>query len=94
MQIGAVPVFENIDQKQFKEEFYEPQKPVVMKGLSKEWPAYTKWNWDYIKRLVGDQKVALYNNIKSDAYTPINAADDYKTFGGYSCLISSITLPN
>jgi hypothetical protein len=87
MQLGPIPVFENIDPKQFKDEFYATQKPVVMKGLAKEWPAYTRWNWEYFKRLVGDQKVGLYNNIKSDPYTPINTADDYKTFGEYIDMI-------
>src|SRR5678809_727616 len=33
-------------------------------------------------------KRQLYNNVKSDAYTPINTADDYKTFGEYIDMIS------
>jgi hypothetical protein len=88
MQLGAVPTFEKIDPQRFKNEFYWPQKPVVLKNLAKEWPAYQKWNWDYFKKLVGDKRVGLYNNVKSDAYTPINTADDYKTFGEYINMIS------
>ena len=88
MQLQAVPVVERIDPKVFREEFYQPQKPLVIKSLAKEWPAYSKWTWEYFKQLVGDQRVALYNNIKSDAYTPINTADDYKTFGEYIDMIS------
>ncbi|MGZ3937536.1 MAG: cupin-like domain-containing protein, partial [Flavisolibacter sp.] len=87
MQLQAVPVFEKMDPKQFRNEFYEPQKPVVMKDLARQWSAYTRWNWDYFKELVGDQRVALYNNVKSDAYTPINTADDYKSFGEYVDMI-------
>src|SRR5690242_16420552 len=89
MQLKAVPVVDHIDQDQFQKHFYSPQKPVIIKNLAKGWPAYTKWNWDYFKKLVGHQKVALYNNIKSDAYTPINTADDYKTFGEYIDMIRS-----
>jgi hypothetical protein len=37
--------------------------------------------------VVGNVKVGLYNNIKSDAYTPINTADDYKSFGEYIDMI-------
>ena len=88
MQLQAVPTFETIDPQVFKVQFYDRQKPVVIKDVVKEWPAYTKWNWDYFKKLVGNQRVALYNNIKSDAYTPINTADDYKTFGEYIDMIS------
>lgn len=57
--------------------------------MAKAWPAYTKWNWNHFKALVGDRRVGLYNNIKSDAYTPINTADDYKTFGEYIDMISA-----
>ena len=88
MQLRPVATYDTIEPAMFKKEFYEPAIPVVIKNLSKEWPAYTKWNWGYFKQLVGDKKVPLYNNVKSDAYTPINKADDYKTFGEYIDMIS------
>ena len=88
MQLQAVPTFDEIDPQVFQKQFYELQKPVVIKNLAKQWPAYSKWNWKYFKDLVGSQRVGLYNNIKSDAYTPINTADDYKTFGEYIDMIS------
>jgi hypothetical protein len=87
MLLEAIPTFETIPPKVFKDEFYKLQKPVIIKDVAKTWPAYEKWNWNYFKDLVGSQKVGLYNNIKSDAYTPINTADDYKTFGEYIDMI-------
>ena len=45
MQLQAIPVVESIEPLQFKDEFYTPQKPVVIKDLSRQWPAYTKSNW-------------------------------------------------
>ncbi|GAC1492080.1 MAG: hypothetical protein NVS1B13_22290 [Flavisolibacter sp.] len=89
MLLEGIPIFETIEPQVFKDEFYRLQKPVIVKGLSRNWPAYEKWDWDYFKKLVGSQKVGLYNNIKSDAYTPINTADDYKTFGEYIDMIRS-----
>lgn len=88
MQLKPVAIFDTIEPEVFKKEFYEPGIPVVIKNLSHGWPAYTKWNWDYFKKLVGKKRVPLYNNVKSDAYTPINKADDYKTFGEYIDMIS------
>jgi hypothetical protein len=88
MDLQAIPEFETIDPQLFKNAFYHPQKPVVLKNLAKEWPAHQKWNWEYFRQLVGHKRVGLYNNIKSDAYTPINTADDYKTFGDYIDMIS------
>lgn len=89
MNLKSVDTVESISPEQFKSQYYHTKTPLIIKGLSKQWPAYHKWNWDYFKGLVGDQKVALYNNVKSDAYTPINTADDYKTFGEYIDMISA-----
>ncbi|MBN8673118.1 MAG: cupin-like domain-containing protein [Chitinophagales bacterium] len=88
MQLKPVAKVDSIEPEVFRKEFYEPAIPIIIKNLAKDWPAYTKWNWDYFKQLVGNQKVPLYNNVKSDAYTPINKADDYKTFAEYVDLIS------
>ncbi|MBW0178967.1 cupin-like domain-containing protein [Sediminibacterium sp.] len=87
MRLQAVDIVDKISPADFKAYYYLPKKPVVMRNMSKNWTAYDKWNWDYFKTLVGDKKVGLYNNIKSDAYTPINKADDYKTFGDYIDMI-------
>ncbi|MDQ6845590.1 MAG: cupin-like domain-containing protein [Bacteroidota bacterium] len=87
MQLNSVDKVESISPQDFKNNYYLPKKPLVITGLAKQWPAYHKWTWDYFKEIVGDQKVGLYNNIKSDAYTPINTADDYKTFGEYIDMI-------
>lgn len=88
MQLQPVDVVTNIAPEIFKHQYYNLKKPLVIKDLARQWPAYEKWNWQHFKDLVGDKKVALYNNIKSDAYTPINTADDYKTFGDYIDMIT------
>jgi hypothetical protein len=89
MNLQPVDSYNVLDDETFLRQYYAPKKPVVMKDLAKKWPAYNKWNWGFFKSLVGEQKVALYNNVKSDAYTPINTADDYKTFGAYIDMISA-----
>jgi hypothetical protein len=83
MQLKAVDTVESISPEDFKKKYYNTMKPVVIKGLAKKWPAYRKWNWDYFIETVGDKEVGVYNNIKSDSYTPINTADDYMKFGDY-----------
>ncbi|MGK2863746.1 MAG: cupin-like domain-containing protein [Chitinophagaceae bacterium] len=88
MQLNPVTTVNSISPATFKKDFYQPGIPIVIKDLSKDWPAYHNWNWDYFKQLVGEKNVPLYNNVKSDAYTPVNKADDYKTFGEYIDMIS------
>ena len=83
MMLSKVEVVDSIGSEVFRREFYDPSIPVVIKNLAKNWPAFQKWDWDYFKNLVGNQQVGIYNNIKSDAYTPINTADDYTSFGEY-----------
>lgn len=83
MQLRTVDRVENISAEHFREQYYIPMRPLVITGLSKQWPAYNKWNWDYFKSIVGEVEVGVYNNIKSDAYTPVNMADDYMKFGDY-----------
>ena len=72
MQLKPVVTVGSIESRIFKKDFYLPGIPIVIKDLSKDWPAVSKWNWDYFKQLVGNKKVPLYNNVKSDAYTPVN----------------------
>lgn len=87
MNLKSIDRVKTISPEDFKKKYYDQKIPLVITDLAKEWPAYNKWNWDYFKEIVGDKKVGLYNNIKSDAYTPINTADDYKTFGEYVDMI-------
>src|SRR5665213_1921 len=87
MVLQAVDRVEDITSAEFKSRYYETYKPVVITGLARKWPAYDKWNWDFFKAVVGDVQVGVYNNVKSDAHTPINTADDYMKFGDYIDLI-------
>src|SRR5690242_11932476 len=88
MKLSPIPIVDSISPADFRENYYLPMKPLIIKDLAKKWPAYEKWNWEYFRQLVGDKKVGIYNNIKSDAYTPINTADEYTTFGEYIDMVS------
>ena len=83
MHLDSVDTVESISPAEFREKYYEPKKPVIIRKLAEQWPAYQRWNWNYFKEAVGKVEVGVYNNTKSDAYTPINKADDYMLFGNY-----------
>lgn len=89
MQLKPIDIVDDISAEDFKTKYFIPQKPLVIRNLAKQWPAYSKWNWDYLKQQVGTARVGIYNNVKSDAYTPVNKADDYTTFGEYIDMISN-----
>ncbi|MEO6405922.1 MAG: cupin-like domain-containing protein [Ferruginibacter sp.] len=83
MQLRTIEKVSSIDPLVFKKEYYEKNKPLIITGLAKKWPALEKWTWDYFIKMVGDKEVGVYNNVKSDSYTPINTADAYMKFGEY-----------
>ncbi len=72
---SPVPRVENISKKDFVENFYKPQLPVLITGLTKDWPAYEKWKLSYVQDRAGDQIVPLYNNEpakdKESVYAPV-----------------------
>ncbi len=61
---GAIPItcVQYISKAEFIENYYKPQRPVLIKGMAKNWPAYSKWNLDYIQDRAGDQIVPLYDS--------------------------------
>ena len=87
MELKPVEKVEDISPADFKMNYYNEKRPVVITGLAKQWPGYEKWNWDYFIEAVGEKQVGVYNNTKSDAYTPINTADEYMKFGDYLQLV-------
>ncbi len=83
MQLQAIDKVDAICSEDFKANYYSIKKPLIITGLAKQWPGFEKWNWDYFIKMVGDTEVGVYDNVKSDAYTPINTADAYMKFGDY-----------
>ena len=43
-----IPRIKNINKADFIEQYLKPQKPVVIEHFIEDWPAYKKWNFDYI----------------------------------------------
>ena len=87
MKIRPIATIQATDVREFKLNYYRPNIPVVIKGLAEEWPAYSAWDWDYFKDLIGQVPIGIYNNTKSDAYTPVNQADEYVSFSEYIDMI-------
>ncbi len=83
MHLKKIDVVDSILPKDFKTKYYNTCTPLIIKDMAKGWPAYQKWNWDYFINTVGEKEVGVYNNVKSDSYTPINTADAYMKFGDY-----------
>ncbi len=87
--LSPVDVVDSISPADFKKNYLTPRRPLVIKGLTKNWPALDKWTPEYLKQAVGDKTVPLYDNSKADPSKPINSAATEMPFADYMDLIKS-----
>ena len=71
LNLSQIDRVKTITKEDFIANYYKPQKPVVIEHFIKDWPAFTKWNLDYIKQVAGDKTVPLYDN------RPVNFEDKF-----------------
>ncbi|MFC7356400.1 cupin-like domain-containing protein [Jejudonia soesokkakensis] len=62
MQLQEIDRVKTISKKDFIKNYFKPQKPVVIERFIEDWPAYTKWNLDYMAAVAGDKEVPLYDD--------------------------------
>ncbi|MCT8339620.1 cupin-like domain-containing protein [Flavobacteriaceae bacterium TK19130] len=62
MQLSQIERVETIDKKTFLQEYFKPQKPVIIERFIEDWPAYEKWNLEYMRKMAGDKTVPLYDD--------------------------------
>lgn len=85
--LKPVDTVETISREDFLKNYLEPKRPLLIKGLTKDWPAREKWTTEYLKSIAGDVEVPLYDNSKADPSKPINSAVAHMKFGDYLDLI-------
>jgi len=87
--LSQIDCVENISKEDFEKNYLNARKPLVIKNMAKSWPAYEKWSMDYMKTVVGDKIVPLYDSSKADPSKPINASAAEMKFADYIDLIKS-----
>lgn len=55
-------VSKDISVEEFRRKYFNPQKPVVIRGMAYRQPAGEKWTMDYFKEEMGDIQVDLYDD--------------------------------
>jgi len=87
LHLQPIDIVESITKEDFRQKYLLPRKPVVIKNMAKTWPAYKKWTMDYMKEIVGDVEVPLYDSSKADPAAPINSSAAKMKFTDYIDLI-------
>jgi hypothetical protein len=62
LNLNEIPRVRTITKEVFITKYFEPQKPVVIERHIDDWPAYSKWNLDYMRKIAGDKVVPLYDD--------------------------------
>lgn len=87
--LAQIDCVEDISKEDFEKNYLLARKPLIIKNMAKNWPAYEKWSMEYMKTVVGDQVVPLYDSSKADPSKPINASAAEMKFADYIDLIKS-----
>lgn len=78
---------DEISFEEFQEKYFIPQKPVKIKKLMQESPAYSKWDFDFFKDKLGHVKVGVFDDGVDILDRPNNIPRDHMSFGEYIDLI-------
>ncbi len=60
--LNKIPRVKTITKEQFIADYFKPQKPVVIERFIEDWPAYAKWNLEYMRKVAGEKVVPLYDD--------------------------------
>jgi hypothetical protein len=66
MNLKEIDRVETITKEDFLKNYFKPQKPVVIERFIEDWPAFRKWNLDFMAEVAGDKMVPLYDNRPVD----------------------------
>lgn len=86
-ELTPIDIVNDISKSDFEKHYLSARKPLIIKNMSKTWPAHDKWTLDYMKTVVGDKTVPLYDSSKADPSKPINASAAEMKFADYIDLI-------
>ena len=66
MKLVTIPRVKTLSKQEFISQYFKPQKPVVIERFVEDWPAYSKWNLEYMREVAGDITVPLYDDRPVD----------------------------
>jgi len=85
-----IDTVENINPENFDRYYFNPQKPLVIKGLAKDTDAGIVWSIEYFKEIVGDILVDVYDNSnKESAKSAFTVPDLKMKFSEYLDILST-----
>jgi ribosomal protein L16 Arg81 hydroxylase len=89
LNLTEIERVETISKEDFYNHYIKKQKPLVIQKLTQDWPAYEKWNLNYIKNVAGDKTVPLYDDRPVSHKEGFNTAHATMKMADYIDLLQS-----
>ena len=89
MNLEQIPRIGKISKAEFQANYVQPQRPVVIEKLIEDWPAYKKWDLDYINEMAGDKTVPLYDDRPISSKYKFNEAHAEMKMADYIDLLKN-----
>ncbi|MGL2992749.1 cupin-like domain-containing protein [Flavobacterium sp. TSSA_36] len=89
MNLIEIERVETISKEDFYTLYVKKQKPLVIEKLTQDWPAYEKWNLNYIKSVAGEKTVPLYDDRPVSHKDGFNQAHTQMKMADYIDLLQS-----
>ncbi|GAA3600301.1 cupin-like domain-containing protein [Flavivirga amylovorans] len=89
LNLQDIPRVKTITKADFLKHYFNPQKPIVIEQFIKDWPAYTKWNLDYMKAIAGNIIIPLYDDRPVDYKDGFNEPHAKMKMSAYIDLLKS-----
>lgn len=89
IQLTEIERVKKISKEDFYNKYVKTQQPVVIENLTEDWPAFSKWNLDYIKKVAGEKIVPLYDDRPVSHKDGFNEAHAKMKMSDYVDLLQS-----
>jgi len=63
---GQIERRSNLSREEFLERYYAPGRPVILTGEMETWPARSRWNPDYLRRIIGSAVIEYQGGRSTD----------------------------
>lgn len=83
LNLSPIDRVKTISREDFINNYFKPQKPVVIEGLTEDWPAYEKWHLSYIKEIAGDKIVPIFDGSPISHKQKVNEPNLYMKMSEY-----------
>lgn len=87
MQLHSIERRSGLSPQDFKEQYLDKHKPVILTDFAKNWPATEKWTFDYLRKKYGTIEVPLFDKNYSEPGKTYMTPSRHMQFGEYLTII-------